>query len=82
MISTMVANLELSIKTTRPNSTNLQLAALTVADILLMILVGKKILENFFYLVRVRPECTETRLALVHGCVDIEGFNPKMARCT
>lgn len=50
MISTMVANLELSIKTIRPNSTNLQLAALTVADILLMILIVEEgFNENFFW---------------------------------
>jgi len=35
MISTMVANLELSIKTIRPNSTSLQLAVLTLVDIVL-----------------------------------------------
>lgn len=42
MISTMVANLELSINTIRPDSTYLQLAVFTVVD---MIRVWKK-LEN------------------------------------
>ena len=40
MISTIVANLELSTKTTRPNSTNLQLAVLTVVDMTLMCVYG------------------------------------------